>query len=125
MSGNDQDEIDQAEQAQPESGSWMSKVPTWFGQVRAEEIKERKEREDRADDRVDGWAQRSLEQAEKRAEAAEKSSSRWMYFSGFLILVVCVLAGKVIGLEIPGLGKFTGGEGGIEVEVDPSVGLGK
>lgn len=131
-----------AEEDDPqESGTWSesatkavsSRMPTWFQSAEAvREEKERlareadaihkEEREDKADGRVDKFAGLALDQATARAKAAEKTTRTWQYFSGFLVLVVCILAGHAVGITIPGVGSFTGGgDGGIELEVaDPT-----
>ncbi len=85
-----------------DASTWDAILPkglTWFGRVRRSDQR----REDLADDRVAAVHER---------EVAGLHRTMWAQWAviALLLAVVVVLAGGEVGLEILGLGTFTGGE---------------
>lgn len=85
-----------------DASTWDAVLPkglTWFGRVR----RSQERRDDRADDRV---------AAANEREVAGLHRMIWAQWAAIALLlaVVVVLAGHAVGLEIPGVGTFTGGE---------------
>ena len=78
----------------PDAGStWTNKIPTWFGQLRAADVKERQVRDDKADERVDKFAVLALEASQRTVKF------QWVII-GVLVLTVIVLAGHAVVVKV-------------------------
>jgi hypothetical protein len=81
---------------------------------RADDLEENK----RTDKRVDGFANKALSMSES-TNASQRLQMRIM--AAVIVLLVCaflVLAGHSIGIDIPGIGQFTGGGGTLEAPIE-------
>jgi hypothetical protein len=88
---------------------WRIHVPTWFGHVRAAEVKERRERDDIADQRVDKWAERALTVAETNLARAERMVRYQWLVIAVLIAGYLVLAGHRVVVAVTA-------DGGVDIE---------
>ncbi len=102
MPRSNNDEDDAPTDGEDDGGTWEGMLPrglkTFWGRVQSKQER----REDRADDRVD-----------KAYAAALRGRDRTIVILGLLglmlLMAVLVLAGNPVGLDIPGVGSFTGG----------------
>ena len=102
MPGPNNDEDDAPTDGDEDGNTWDGVLPrglkTFFGKVQ----RKQERREDRADDRVDKAYGEAL-------RGRDRTIRMLALLIVLLILAVLVLAGHAVGLDITGLGSFTGG----------------